>query len=52
MIEAVLGITKTRLIEAFQYQSSLEKELGIPVLLPLQEGVGKLMPILKNLIKS
>lgn len=38
--------------EAFQYQASLEKELGIPVLLPLQEGVGKLMPVLKNLIKS
>ncbi|OYU56559.1 MAG: hypothetical protein CFE25_04815 [Chitinophagaceae bacterium BSSC1] len=37
--------------EAFQYQASLEKELGVPVLLPLQEGVGKLMPVLKNLIK-
>lgn len=38
--------------EAFQYQASLEQELGIPVVLPLQEGVGKLMPVLKNLIKS
>lgn len=38
--------------EAFQYQASLEMELGIPVLLPLQEGVGKLMPVLKNLIKT
>ncbi len=38
--------------EAFQYQAAFEQELGIPVLLPLQEGVGKLMPVLKNLIKS
>ncbi len=37
--------------EAFQYQAALEQELGIPVLLPLQEGVGKLLPVLKNLIK-
>jgi uncharacterized NAD-dependent epimerase/dehydratase family protein len=37
--------------EALQFQAALEQELGIPVLLPLQEGVGKLMPILKNLIK-
>jgi uncharacterized NAD-dependent epimerase/dehydratase family protein len=36
--------------EAFQFQAVLEQELGIPVLLPLQEGVGKLIPILKNLI--
>lgn len=38
--------------EAFQYQAAFEQELEIPVLLPLQEGVGKLMPVLKNLIKS
>ena len=37
--------------EAYQYQVALEQELKLPVLLPLQEGVGKLMPVLKNLIK-
>jgi uncharacterized NAD-dependent epimerase/dehydratase family protein len=37
--------------EAYQFQTSLEQELGLPVLLPLQEGVGKIIPLLKNLIK-
>ena len=37
--------------EAFEYQRSYEKSLGIPVLLPLQEGVGKLLPVIQQLIK-
>ncbi|MEY2903222.1 MAG: hypothetical protein RLY89_2328 [Bacteroidota bacterium] len=36
--------------EAFQYQKLLEQEFGIPILLPIQEGVSKLMPVLKTLV--
>ena len=37
--------------EAYQYQAKMEQELGLPVLLPLHEGVGKMIPLLKNLLK-
>jgi len=36
--------------EAFQFQSAYEKELGLPVLLPLQEGCGKILPYLQKLV--
>jgi len=35
--------------EAFSYQKEYEQKLNIPVLLPIQEGVDKLIPILKAL---
>jgi uncharacterized NAD-dependent epimerase/dehydratase family protein len=37
--------------EAFAYQNEYENKLNIPVLLPIQEGVDKIIPVLKNLIK-
>lgn len=37
--------------EAFAYQLAYEQKLKIPVLLPIQEGVDKLIPVLKSLIK-
>jgi uncharacterized NAD-dependent epimerase/dehydratase family protein len=37
--------------EAFAYQAAYTEKLKIPVLLPLQEGVDTLIPILKELIK-
>ncbi len=37
--------------EAFEYQQAYEKSLGIPVLLPLQEGVQKIIPVLQDLLK-
>jgi uncharacterized NAD-dependent epimerase/dehydratase family protein len=37
--------------EAFAYQKEYEQKLNIPVLLPIQEGVDKLIPTLKSLIK-
>ena len=36
--------------EAFSYQKEYEQKLNIPVLLPIQEGVDKLIPTLKGLI--
>jgi uncharacterized NAD-dependent epimerase/dehydratase family protein len=38
--------------DAIAYQQHYEKELGIPVLLPLQEGVNKLIPHLQQLIAN
>lgn len=37
--------------EAFDYQKFYENKLEIPVLLPLQEGVGEILPVLKGLMK-
>jgi uncharacterized NAD-dependent epimerase/dehydratase family protein len=37
--------------EAFAYQKEYAQKLNIPVLLPIQEGVDPLMPVLKALIK-
>jgi uncharacterized NAD-dependent epimerase/dehydratase family protein len=36
--------------EALDYKAQYEKELGIPVLLPLRQGVASLLPILKTLV--
>ncbi len=38
--------------EAFEYQAKYEKKLKIPVLLPLQLGVEKILPLLRNLIQK
>ena len=35
--------------EIRQYQQDHERRLGIPVLLPIQEGVGRIIPELKKL---
>jgi uncharacterized NAD-dependent epimerase/dehydratase family protein len=37
--------------EAYAYQKQYAQKLNIPVLLPIQEGVDKIIPILKGLIK-
>ena len=37
--------------EAFAYQKEYEQKLKIPVLLPIQEGVDKIIPTLKQLSK-
>jgi uncharacterized NAD-dependent epimerase/dehydratase family protein len=38
--------------EAYAFQRAYEKELGIPVLLPLQEGVEALIPLIRSHIKT
>ncbi|HNP21646.1 MAG TPA: DUF1611 domain-containing protein [Panacibacter sp.] len=35
--------------EAFTFQKQYEEALGIPVLLPIQEGVSKIVPVIKSL---
>ena len=36
--------------EALQFQQDYEKRLSIPVLLPVEQGVDKLVPVLLSLI--
>lgn len=38
--------------EAFAYQKEYAASLGLPVLLPIQEGVAPIVPVLKALIQS
>lgn len=38
--------------EALDYQAFYEEKLGIPTLLPLQQGVSKILPVLHNLINQ
>lgn len=38
--------------EAYAFQKIYENKLNIPVLLPLQEGVTKIIPAIKNLLKK
>ena len=38
--------------EALQFQQQYEMELQIPVLLPLQQGVEKIIPVIKELITA
>ena len=38
--------------QAIHFQAMYEKELNIPVLLPLQQGVDRIIPILRNLFSN
>ncbi|MFT4023098.1 MAG: DUF1611 domain-containing protein [Flavihumibacter sp.] len=38
--------------EALRYQADYEKELDLPVLLPLEQGVGKLVPVIAALVAN
>jgi hypothetical protein len=37
--------------EAYAYQKEFTASLGLPVLLPIQEGVTPILPVLKALMK-
>lgn len=49
VIAVALNTEKCTNEEAFEYQTYYEKKIKIPVLLPIQEGVEKLLPILTTL---
>ena len=38
--------------EAYRYQQEYEKRFNLPVLLPLQEGVGKAVPLVRGMMES
>ena len=38
--------------DALHFQQQYEAELNLPVLLPLQQGVDKIIPVIKSLMKK
>jgi len=52
VIAVALNTEKCTNEEAFAFQAEYEKKLNMPVMLPLQEGCGKIIPVLKKLITS
>ena len=38
--------------ESRDYAAKYEKELGIPVVLPLEEGVERLVPVFRDMIEK
>ncbi len=52
----VLGITintqKISLEEAYEHKVQLKKELGLPVILPVEEGVEELLPAITSIMKT
>lgn len=52
VIAIALNTEHCTLGEAEAFQAQFEKELGIPVLLPLEQGVEKLVPVLSDLVKK
>ncbi len=50
VIAIALNTEHCSLEESEQFQSEYEKSFGLPVLLPLEQGVEKLLPVLSSLI--
>ncbi|MFZ2906001.1 MAG: DUF1611 domain-containing protein [Cyclobacteriaceae bacterium] len=51
-VALTLNTAKVNPEEARQYAGDFEKNLGIPTVLPLEEGVEKLVPVFEKLIKQ
>lgn len=51
VIALALNTEKCTEEECYQYQSDYENRLNIPVLLPIQEGVEKVIPVLKGVAR-
>lgn len=47
-----INTAKMKEQEAREYAAKQEKELGIPVVLPLEDGVGRLVPLFEEMIKN
>lgn len=51
-VAITINTTKMNVDEARQIAGQYEKELGIPAVLPLEDGVEKLIPVFEKLIKQ
>jgi uncharacterized NAD-dependent epimerase/dehydratase family protein len=51
-VALTLNTAKMKEEEARQYAKTYEQELGIPVVLPLEDGVERLVPVFEKLIKG
>lgn len=52
VIAVALNTEQCSLEEALHFQKEYEAELNIPVLLPLQQGVEKIVPVIQSLLKQ
>jgi uncharacterized NAD-dependent epimerase/dehydratase family protein len=52
VIAVAINTEHCTLDEALAFQQQYEAELQIPVLLPLQQGVEKIIPVIKTLLKN
>ena len=51
-VAITINTSKMKVDEARQVAGQYEKELGIPAVLPLEDGVEKLIPVFEKLIKQ
>ena len=51
-VALTINTSRMKVHEARQFAGQYEKELGIPVVLPLEDGVEKLIPVFEKLIKQ
>lgn len=51
-VALTINTAKMKIDKARQFAGQYEKELGIPVVLPLEDGVEKLIPVFEKLIKQ
>jgi uncharacterized NAD-dependent epimerase/dehydratase family protein len=51
-VAITLNTAKMQLAEARTVAQRYEQELGIPVILPLEDGVGRLVPLFKDMIEK
>ena len=52
MVQFAVNTENCTTEEAFAYQKEYTTSLGLPVLLPIQEGVAPIVPVLKALMQS
>jgi uncharacterized NAD-dependent epimerase/dehydratase family protein len=51
-IAITLNTAKMKASDAREYATKLEEELNIPVILPLEDGVDSLLPLLTKMIRG
>ncbi len=52
VIALALNTSGCSLEEAFAFQKEYEERLGVPVLLPLEEGVEKVVPVIRRIVSE
>ena len=52
VLAVTLNTQRLTLEQARQFQHQYEAELGIPVVLPLEDGVGRILPLVEAVVES
>ena len=51
-VALTLNTAKMKIEDAQEYAATYEKKLGIPVVLPLEDGLKKLVPVFEKMIRD